>query len=140
MKILVVRSGSGWGGVVSRYLIDTTEKVMIDLYKCFYLAKDKNSEYLTDSVFNFDISDFPEKACLKYTFNIDLLESFLADCELHEEECVLMDQQIDSVYVLDSDKNIRCVYDTDWCLWPENPALCAKLQKLIDLCAETRKD
>jgi hypothetical protein len=132
MRILIVRSGSGWGGIVSRYLIDTTEKVMIDLYKCFELTKD--NKYFNFNVFYLPLSDFQKQACSKYVFNVDLLESFLQSCELHEEPCMIMDHQIDSVYVLDKNNGIRCVYDTDGFIWPENPALCSKLQKLVELC------
>lgn len=131
MRVVVVRSGSGWGGVVSKYIIDTKEKVIVNLYKCFEC--DRDFKYFNDDALYFPLSEFPKEAYSEYAFNIDLLECFLMDCELHKENYVMFDQQIDHVYVIDEDK-IRCVYDTDEHIWPKNDALCAKLIKLIELC------
>lgn len=133
MRILIVRSGSGWGGIVCRYLIDTSEKIIVDLLGCYKLKKD-STYFDEEKVLKLSLDNFPSQAMLEFNYNIDLLESFLSDCELHEEPCMMMDHQIDSVYVLDKDDNIRCVYDTDGFIWPENAALCAKLQKLVELC------
>ena len=133
MRILIVRSGSGWGGIVCRYMIDTSEKIIIDLFGCYKLKKD-NTYFDEEKVLKLPLDDFPSKAMLEFNYNIDLLESFLSDCELHKEPRMMMDHQIDSVYILDETNNVRCVYDTDGFICPENPAICAKLQKLVELC------
>ena len=131
MRILVIRSGSGWGGVIARCLFDTKEKVCIDLVKCFNISKD--SIYFDTDCINLPISKFPKKAIMPFTLDISLLEFFLPNCELEYRDDVLFDQQIDCVYISKSIGQIECVLDTDEGFWPKNPALNAKLNKLIGL-------
>ena len=131
MRILIIRAGSGWGGVVARCLFDTKEKVCIDLVKCFRISKD--SIYFDTNCINLPLSKFPKKAIMPFTLDISVLEFFLPDCEREYRDGCLFDQQIDLVYISKSNKQIECVLDTDEGFWPKNPALNAKLRKLIEL-------
>ena len=35
MRILINRTGSGWGGYFGKYLVDTKEKVVVDIWKSY---------------------------------------------------------------------------------------------------------
>lgn len=136
MRIIVDRSGSGWGGYVSKYLIDTDEKIMINLYKCFDLTKD--GRYFKYDIVDFRLSEFPEGAKSSCELNIALLEK-LANCDLHEEECMVMDHQIDRIYILIDGTNgsevyFRCVYDTDYAKWPNDEEILAEILRMLKLC------
>lgn len=129
MRILVVRSGSGWGGTVDRYIIDTTEKVYINLIKCFRITND--TVFLETGAIELNLNTFPKETISEYNYNLDLLECFLSDCELHVENYTMFDQQIDYIYVLTEMNEIRCVYNTNIGIWPKNPALLGKIKSLL---------
>ena len=131
MRILIIRDGSGWGGVYGRCLFDTKEKVCINLDSCFKITKDPI--YLQIESINLPLSKFSKKAILPFTSDISLLEFFLPDCDLEHANYMCFDQQIDYVYILKSDNKVQCVLNTDEGYWPKNPTLNAKLNKLIEL-------
>lgn len=129
MRVLVHRCGSGWGGAHGYYLYDSKSKKSINLDKAFSVTKDK--KFLSAEVLRFKMSDFPKESIREFPHNISLL-NFLSSCDLYYSGITMMDQQIDYVYVLDEENNIRCVLDTNRQYWPANDALCAKLHKLLD--------
>ena len=135
MRILVIRSGSGWGGIYGCCIFDTKNKVCIDIQKCYNITKDPIYYHYdnTEGIINLSLSKFPKKAIMPFTLDISLLEFFLPNCELEYRDECLFDQQIDHVYISKSNKQIECVLDTDEGFWPKNPALNAKLRKLIEL-------
>lgn len=127
MKIYIVRSGSGWGGVIGRAIIDTSARTKLNCtdcrrskdYKCSYdCANCRNSK--------------PSRVIQEFNYDLSLLEAFLPSCELVHYGYVRMDQQIDQVWVTTSNGEWRLVWDTDDETYPTNEALCAKLSKLID--------
>lgn len=131
MRILIERCGSGWGGVVSKWLYDTDKKVKVDIIKCYRVTKD--NKFFERNVLRMGFTDFPHECVCPCNYDLSLLESFLPDCELTNPSYVMVDQQVDIVHILLDDGSIRCVYDTTITdIKPINPALRAKLELLID--------
>ena len=136
MKIFIVRHGSGWGGKMGKIMIDTSKKKWINLDK--YQSKYRSSLYKYDkddiNSLSAKIEDYPEDCIGDFSWDVSLLESFLEDCELHRENFNAMDAQEDEVFILTTKSEVRKVYTTigEIC-YPENPALFAKLQKLVEI-------
>lgn len=128
MMILVRRLGSGWGGVYQNTLYDTVRKKRINLDKYFELTKDK--EAFSIDIIHKKTKDFPKECVIDFTPNISLL-NFLPTCDLTCKNTFWFDIQTDEAYVLHKGK-VRQVYDSNKELYPTNPALCAKLHKLIE--------
>ena len=131
MRILIGRHGSGWGGVHSNWLHDTQNKIKINLDQCYRTTKD--NKYFKTNILKTPIDEFPQECIYPCNYDLSLLESFLPDCELTNPGYAMMDQQVDIVHILLDDDSIRCVYDTRRTdIKPVNPALCAKLELLIN--------
>lgn len=137
MKIYIYRGGSGCGGIYGRCLIDTSERKIVNLCKysewnhCNSHQRHPGKDCV-DSLSS-EVSDYPAECVKDFSYDLSLLESFLDTCELHANQFAAMDQQADTVYILTSSSEVRKVWDTSYGeIYPENPALCAKLQKLID--------
>ena len=130
MRILIERCGSGWGGIFRRRLYDIQNRVCINLDKCFSITK--NDVFYTTNVLHMMLSEFPQTTISPCNHNLSLLEMFLPDCELSNPEYTMFDQQTDIVHILTDDGSIRCVYNSSFNITPINPALCAKLNRLID--------
>ena len=139
MRILIYRCGSGWGGIERRVLIDTTLKKIVDIDKIFsYMVRAKYPEqeikHLFDvNLINDELDSFPSCYISEFNEDLSLLECFLDDCELTKKIQVAMDHQIDYMYILTKDGEIRKVWDTNYNItYPTNKTLCAKINKLMD--------
>lgn len=111
MRILIIRSGSGWGGYIGEYLIDTSNKVIIDIYKCFNILK-VQAYYGSEKIIRLPLDFFPESCIKEFNYDISDLEASLPTAEIETEEVYMFDQQTDEVYFLAEDDTIRCILDT----------------------------
>lgn len=139
MKIFINRRGSGWGGVVGSWLIDTTERKIINLRDYYVWNEEhphqRHSGKLYVDCLSSKMTDYPADCVKDFNYDLSLLEQFLGDCELRQPVGGCMDHQMDVVYVLTSKNEVRLVWDTrvsNEGLRPENDALCAKLRILMD--------
>ena len=137
MKIYIYRGGSGWGGIEGSVLIDTTLKKYINFKEYFRWNYDHPNKKFPGKTgvdcLSSDISDYPKEVIRDFPYDISLLECFLDDCELFKKKFASMDQQIDEVYILTENSEVRKVFDTRFGFTcPANPALNAKLRKLVE--------
>lgn len=112
MKLLIERRGSGWGGVVGKWLVDIDHQVAYDLRNIYRHPQDiQIAQKLPD---------------------ISLL-NLLYNCDRSYEGLVAMDQQVDLITLIPDNDSPQIVYSTDWTeVYPLNPALRAKLERLME--------
>lgn len=138
MRILIIRSGSGWGGYVGRYLINTINKVVVDIYKAFDIIK--ADVYYDEKVFKLPLDSFPESSIKEFNYDISDLEGSLPTAEIETEE-VYMYQQTDEVYFLAEDSTIRCILDTSGNghnVYLKDDQLFQSLSKLLEVVSNDR--
>lgn len=160
MRFLVIRSGSGWGGIVSRYIIDTEEQVKIDLDKhfattgedVFYLntildqieksvdiiilgksIKSEMEEVSSTSIFKRPISSFSDDS--KSNINLSMIdiewfESNMNTCELDTGGMPVFDMQCDSVFTLIHDKVVQVLGSMYPQIWIKDEKLRCILNKI----------
>lgn len=128
MIILIRRLGSGWGGAYGHFMYDTKHKKKVNLDKYFKLTKDP--EAFKIDIIGKKVKEFPKECVIPFPPDLSLL-NFLPVCDLTNEHYSVFDIQIDEVYVLHKGE-VRKVYSSDTGLYPTNPALRAKLRKLIE--------
>ena len=163
MRFLVIRSGSGWGGVVSKYIIDTEESVKIDLDKHFIitgedifdlkgvLAQIKRSmshlpedviDSLIPSVSYEDILKRPTTSFDKNSrtdidlsmFDLDWFESNMKICQIDTGGMVVFDMQCDDVFVLMEDKAIQVLRSTYPQIWIRDEQIREVFNKITGIC------
>ena len=135
MRILIVRSGSGWGGYVGKYLVDTKEKVIVDIYEAYRLIK---AEVYMDieRCLRLPLDSFPEASIKELKYEVHDLEYFLPTAEIIIEENYTFDHQTDHVYYLTEDNRTVCILDTSGNgedRYLENPQLAKKLRGLMEV-------
>lgn len=146
MRFLVIRSGSGWGGIVSRYIIDTEERVKIDLDKHFIITGEdifdlkgvldrikKEISHLPEGVVDGLISPVSYEDILKRPttsfdknsrtnldlsmFDLDWFENNIKICQIDIGGMPVFDMQCDDVFVLMEDKAIQVLRSTYPQIW-----------------------
>lgn len=128
MRFLIIRSGSGWGGIISRYIIDTKESIKIDLDKHFIItgedifdlkglyerlkiyveADDVTAIKFIDDNLYLDILSRPTSSFNKNSrsyidlsgFDIEWFEENMKVCKISTGGTVVFDIQSDCVYAL----------------------------------------
>jgi hypothetical protein len=130
--------GSGWGGAVGKWLIDTSEMKIVDLSE-YWMWNQKHPWKRHPGRDDINclaskISDYPEEVVKDFNYDLSLLEQFLDICTLHKSVGYSMDHQVDQVFILTSELTVRKVWDTTYSadgLYPENPAIHDKLYELM---------
>ena len=106
MILHIHRCGSGWGGAVGHWEVNVEKRIAINLTN--------------------------DKAAPVHLPDISLL-LLLENCGITPPSgCSYFDIQQDYVHIVNSDGTETTVWDSDNDVYPENPALQAKLQGLID--------
>ena len=140
MRILINRTGSGWGGHFGKYLIDTKENVIIDIWKSYYMIK---AEVYKDNekCIRLPLDSFPEIYTKKLEYDIHDLEYFLPTAEIIIDKTYMFDQQVDYVYYLAENDQVICILDTSGNgenVYLENPQLAKKLRELMEVASNVR--
>lgn len=135
MRILIERCGSGWGGYEGKYLVDTKEKKVIDIWKSY--LKIKAEVYLdVGKCIRLPLDSFPEIYTNQLDFDVHDLEFFLPTAEIEIDNTICFDQQVDYAYYLAENGQVICILDTSGNgenRYLENTQLAKKLRDLVEV-------
>ena len=140
MRILIKRNGSGFGGHFGKYLIDTKENIIIDIWKSYHMTK---AEVYKDDekCIRLPLDSFPGIYTKKLEYDIHDLEYFLPTAEIAISKTYMFDQQVDYVYYLAENDQVICILNTSGNgedRYLENPQLAKKLCELMEVASNIR--
>ena len=158
MRLLVIRSGSGWGGIYSKYIIDTDLSVLIDIDKhnsltdddccCISIEKLQDIINSVNNISNGDdsnyyesairkpISEFDNRAVKHIDFgelDVSNLEDRLSRAVICHSKNSIFDIQVDDVYALINDKVTHLVSTSYPLVWIDNEELRSIIIKITGI-------
>lgn len=140
MRILINRTGSGWGGYFGKYLVDTKEKVVVDIWKSYDMIK-ADAYVNNEKCIRLPLDSFPESCTKPLELDVHDLECFLPTAEIEIDNTSCFDQQVDYVFYLAENNQIICILDTSGNgedVYLKNPQLAKKLRKLMEVVSNVK--